>query len=200
MAKATGQIRNTLIYGAIALFPLVILGFVVVKVHEVIKKAAVAVAPVLGDSALYGTGIILVMTLVGLLLICLLLGMLVNSQLGSNAFEKVQSKFGDIVPGYEIVTNLMRGIAGNKKAYPPALITLFGEGSSVLGFVMEDSGDPHVTVFVPSTPVVTVGAVHIVERERVRMIDATSRDAAECIGQWGLGLKELLQSPAPASR
>jgi uncharacterized membrane protein len=64
---------------------------------------------------------------------------------------------------------------------------------------MEDSGDSHVVVFVPSTPVVTVGAVHVVERSRVRMIDAKGRDAAECIGQWGLGVRELLQGAESAS-
>ena len=200
MSKAKGQFRNTIIYGAIALLPVLILAYGVYKVHQLVSKVAVAIAPVLGESAFYGTGVILLMTVVSLVLLCLLMGTLVNSQLGENVFETVQSKFGDILPGYEIVTNLMRGIAGNEKAYPPALITLFAPGTSVLGFVMEDLGDAYVTVFVPSTPVVTVGAIHVVERTRVRMIDASSRDAAECITQWGIGAKELLQSQKPASR
>ena len=199
MTKTKGQIRNHIVYGAIALLPVLILVFVVFKVHEYVTKAAVAIAPVLGESSLYGTGVILVMTVVGLVLLCLLLGALVNSPMGARAFEAVQAKFGDVIPGYEIVANLMRGIAGNKKAYPPALITLFAPGTAVLGFVMEDLGDAYVTVFVPSTPVVTVGGVHVVERGRVQLIDATSRDTAECIGQWGLGVKELLRDSAPAS-
>jgi uncharacterized membrane protein len=200
MSKAKGQFRNTIIYGAIALLPVLILAYGVYKVHQLVSKVVVAIAPVLGESAFYGTGVILLMTVVSLVLLCFLMGTLVNSQLGANVFETVQSKFGDILPGYEIVTNLMRGIAGNEKAYPPALITLFAPGTSVLGFIMEDLGDAYVTVFVPSTPVVTVGAIHVVERTRVRMIDASSRDAAECIAQWGIGAKELLQSQKPASR
>jgi uncharacterized membrane protein len=193
MSKAKGQFRNTIIYGAIALLPVLILAYGVYKVHQLVSKVVVAIAPVLGESAFYGTGVILLMTVVSLVLLCFLMGTLVNSQLGANVFE-------DILPGYEIVTNLMRGIAGNEKAYPPALITLFAPGTSVLGFIMEDLGDAYVTVFVPSTPVVTVGAIHVVERTRVRMIDASSRDAAECIAQWGIGAKELLQSQKPASR
>lgn len=199
MTTPKSRIRNNLIYGAIALLPLLVLAYVVFKVYGLVKNGAVAVAPVLGESSLYGTGVILVMTVAGLVLLCFIMGALVNSQLGAKTFEKVQSKFGDIVPGYEIVTNLMRSVAENDNAYPPALITLFAPGTSVLGFVMEDSGDSHVVVFVPSTPVVTVGAVHVVERSRVRMIDAKSRDAAECIGQWGLGVRELLQGAEPAS-
>ena len=73
------------------------------------------------------------------------------------------------------------------------MIRLFGPGTAVLGFVMEDVDDSHVTVFIPSTPVLTVGAVHIVERSRVRMIDGNAKAAAECIGQWGLGMQEFLR-------
>jgi uncharacterized membrane protein len=197
MDPAKSRIRNNLIFGGIAVLPLLILAYVFFKVHGIVKKAAVAIAPVLGESPYYGTGVVIVMTVLGLLLLCYLMGALVNSRMGSKIFEAVQSKFADIVPGYEVVTNLMRGIAGNKKAYPPALITLYAPGTAVLGFVMEDLGDSFVTVFVPSTPVVTVGAVHVVERSRVQMINGSSRDTAECIGQWGLGARELLQGNGP---
>jgi uncharacterized membrane protein len=179
--------------------PLVILAYVVVKVHDVVKKTAVAIAPVLGESSLYGTGVILAMTVVGVVMLRFLIGALVSSNLGAVAFEKVQATFSDIVPGYEIVTNLMRGVAAKARAYPPALVNLFAPGTSVLGFVMEDLGDAYVTLFVPSTPVLTVGAVHVVESSRVRFIDAKGREAAECLGQWGLGARELLQGVELAS-
>ncbi|MDJ0513989.1 MAG: DUF502 domain-containing protein [Methyloceanibacter sp.] len=198
MKPAKSRIRNNLIFGAMALLPLLILGYVFYKVHDVTKKAATAVAPVLGDSTLYGTGVILLMTVLGLMLLCFLIGALVTSRAGARAFNRVQSTFGDIVPGYKIVTNLMRGVAGNEKAYPPALVSLFAPGTSVLGFVMEDTGGPYLTVFVPSTPIITVGGVHIVERDKVQVMDASSREAAESIGQWGLGMAALLRQEKPA--
>ena len=197
MTTAKSRIQVNLIYGAIALLPLLILAYVFYKLHGITKKVAVAVAPVLGESSLYGTGIILLMMVLGLVLICFLVGALVNSRLGATAFERVQSTFGAVVPGYEIVANLMRGVAGNQKAYPAALISLFAPGTSVLGFVMEESDGPYLTVFVPSTPVITVGSIHVVERSRVRMLEATSRDAAECLGQWGLGMGKLLPDAEP---
>jgi uncharacterized membrane protein len=193
MKLATSRIRNNLIFGAIALLPLLIIAYAFYKVHGVTKKAATAVAPVLGESALYGTGVILLMTALSLLLLCFVLGALVTSKFGASVFDKVQSAFGHMIPGYEVVTNLMRGVAGGKKAYPPALVSLFAPGSSVLGFVMEDSGGPCLTVFVPSTPVATVGTLHIVERDRVQMIDVSSKDAAECVTQWGLGVTAMLE-------
>ena len=191
MGLSKSRLRSNLIYGAIALLPLLIVAYVIFKVYGVVEKAAKAVTPLFGESDFFGTGTIAVMTVMGLLVLCTLVGALVRSQIASGAFEKVQSKFGDIIPAYEIVTNLLRGIAGNEKSYPPALINLFAPGTAVLGFVMEDFGDAYVTVFVPSTPILTVGSVHVVERSRVQMIDATAKDTAECVGQWGLGMKEL---------
>jgi uncharacterized membrane protein len=97
----------------------------------------------------------------------------------------------DVIPGYEIITSLLRGMAGQKMSYAPALVTLSAPGTAVLGFVMEDEGDEYLTIFVPTAPVMTAGAIHIIERSRVQLIDASSMDAANCITQWGMGLKKL---------
>ena len=82
-------------------------------------------------------------------------------------------------------------------SFPPALITLLAPGTAVLGFVMEDEGDPYLTVYVPSAPVMTVGAIHVVERSRVKLIEGSSMDAANCVTQWGLGLKDFRGVIAP---
>jgi uncharacterized membrane protein len=63
---------------------------------------------------------------------------------------------------------------------------------------MEDEGDPYLTVYVPSAPVMTVGAIHVVERTRVQLIKGSSMDAANCITQWGLGLKEFRGGATPS--
>jgi uncharacterized membrane protein len=64
---------------------------------------------------------------------------------------------------------------------------------------MEDNGGPCLTVFVPSTPVATVGTLHIVERDRVQMLNLSSKDAAECVTQWGIGMTALLE-PAQSTK
>jgi len=192
------RIRTNIIYGAIALLPVAVFAYVAVLLFGYVKEATEALAPYLSSNPYFGTGFILVLTIVALLLICYLFGALVSTQIGALTFDKVQSKLGDIIPGYEIIANLLRGFTGNKMSYRPALITLSAPGTAVLGFVMEDEGDPYLTVFVPSTPVLTAGFVHVVERSRVQLIEGSSMEAANCIGQWGLGLKEFRGAIAPA--
>ena len=82
-------------------------------------------------------------------------------------------------------------------SYPPALVTLFAPGTAVLGFVMEDEGDPYLTVFVPTAPVMTAGAIYVVERSRVQLIEGSRVDAAKCVTQWGMGLKTFRGATTP---
>lgn len=139
----------------------------------------------------------MVLTIFTLLALCYLVGAFINTQIGALSFEKVEQRACEIIPGYEIIASLMRGIAGNKMSYPPALITLSAPGTAVLGFVMEDEGDTYLTVFVPTAPVMTAGAIHVVERSRVRLIEGSSMDAANCVTQWGLGLKDFRGAATP---
>ena len=191
------RIRTNIIYGAIALLPLAIFVYIAVQLFGYLKKGFESLDPYLGSSPYLGTAVILILTIITLLGICYLFGAFVSTQVGALTLDKVHSKLGDNIPGYEIVMNLLRGIAGKKMSYPPALITLLAPGTAVLGFVMEDEGDAFLTVFVPSAPVLTAGAVHVVERSRVQLIEGSSMGAANCIAQWGLGLKKFRGATVP---
>lgn len=197
MNRSSPQIRTNIIYGAIALLPVFIVAFITVKLFGVLKTLSEPLAPYLSINPYIGTGLLILLALLILLLICYAVGALVSTRLGALTLEKVESRLRSVIPGFEIVANLLRGIAGSKMSYPPALVTLFAPGTAVLGFVMEDEGDPYLTVYVPSSPLLTAGAIHLVERSRVKLIEGSSMGAADCVTQWGLGLRAFRGSTAP---
>jgi uncharacterized membrane protein len=197
MNAMASRIRTNILYGAIALLPIAALIYILVKLFGFLKKISEPLAPYLPSNNILATALLIILTLVTLLGICYLFGVFVNTQLGAVSFEKIEKRARDIIPGYEIIASLLRGIAGNKMSYPPALVTLSAAGTAVLGFVMEDEGDEYLTIFVPTAPVMTAGAIHIVERSRVQLIEASSIKAAECVTQWGMGLKKLRGSTLP---
>jgi len=57
---------------------------------------------------------------------------------------------------------------------------------------MEEHDNGLLTVFVPSTPVLTVGNLYIVEPERVTRLTAGASEVADCISQWGMGSKKII--------
>jgi len=197
MTGPASRIRTNIIYGAIALMPVAVLVYILVKLFGFLKKLSEPLAPYLGTNPYFGTGLLVVATVLALLGLCYLFGALINTQIGAVVFEKVKSQMSENIPGYEIIANLLGGIAGDKMSFPPALVTLWAPGTAVLGFVMEDGGDPYLTVYVPSAPVMTVGAIHVVERSRVKLIEGSSMDAANCVTQWGLGLKDFRGGTTP---
>jgi uncharacterized membrane protein len=57
---------------------------------------------------------------------------------------------------------------------------------------MEENDNGSVTVFVPAVPTLTMGGLHVVDRERVTMLEAGSIDVTNCISQWGIGSRKIL--------
>ncbi len=197
MKGSAFPIRTNIIYGAIALLPVAALGFILVKLFGFLKKLSEPLSQFLSTNTYLDTALLIALTIFTLLAFCYLFGALVNTQIGALSFDKVEKQARNIIPGYDIIASLLRGIAGNEMSYPPALVTLFAPGTAVLGFVMEDEGDPYLTVFVPTAPVMTAGAIHVVERSRVRLIEGSRMDAAKCVTQWGVGLKTFRGATTP---
>jgi uncharacterized membrane protein len=191
MKDIISRIRTNIFYGAIALLPVVVLAFIIFKLFEILQKLLDGLSPYLSTSSLLGIGLLLLVTILTLLSLCFLFGVFVNTGVGALLMNKVSSGLSENIPGYNIIANLMSGMSAGKISYPPALITLFASGSASLGFVMEDNGGQYLTVFIPSAPIMTVGAIHLVERDRVQLIEGSSINAANCVTQWGMGLEKL---------
>lgn len=189
--------RAKIIFGAIALFPLAVITYILLELFKFLKSISDFLTPYFGADPYLQTVLLIVLSVVSLVALCYAIGSLISTKIGALSYEKVESRVRSIIPGYEIIAGLLRGIAGNKMSYPPALVTLTAPGTAVLGFVMEDDNDPYLTVFVPTAPIMTAGAIHVVERSRVRLLEGTSMDAANCITQWGLGLAQFRGSAAP---
>ncbi|MCP4383793.1 MAG: DUF502 domain-containing protein, partial [Hyphomicrobiales bacterium] len=187
-----------IIYGALALLPIAAVAYIGFELFTIIQGLVSPIYERLGTNPLLSLLLLLALAIIALAAFCYFIGVLITTRLGAVSFEKVETRVRKLVPGYEIVARVAKGVAGEKWAYEPAMITLGAPGAAVLGFVMEDQPDnPYLTVFVPSAPVLTVGGIHVVERARVQTIDGSSTDAANCITQWGLGVQKFRGTATP---
>ena len=60
------------------------------------------------------------------------------------------------------------------------------------GFIIEEHDDGRLTVFVPSVPTPLAGAVYVLDRSRVHVVDVPFTQALQTFSQWGAGSKELV--------
>ena len=190
MKKNKSVFRTNVIYGVLVLVPLAVIVLLLAKIVEILEKIA---EPLNLQSATSVIGAIVLAVLL-VLILCFVVGVFVRTRLGSWSLERFEQTILRQIPGYEIISNALKGFAEKKTAYRAALVRLYGPGTGVLGFIMEENDNDSVTVFVPSVPTLTMGSLHVVDRERVTMLEAGSIDVTNCISQWGIGSNKILGS------
>ena len=180
--------KTNLFYGLVVIVPLAVLVLLIAKVVEILQTVALS----LELESTVGAGLAIVIALLLLLLVCLGIGTIVRTKIGTWSFKKLEQAILRHVPGYELLGNILKGFAKEKAAYPAVMVQLHGPGSAVFGLAMEEHQNGVLTVFLPSAPALTVGSLHIVERDRVTFLDASTVDVAQCISQWGVGSQKVL--------
>ena len=191
--KSKSWFKTNLVYGLVVIVPLAVLILLLAKVVELLQVVGEAMEL---ESAL-GTGVAIALAFLLVLLVCLGTGAIVRTRIGSWSFKKFESAVLQRIPGYELLGNVLKGFAKDKDAYPAVMVHLHGPGSGMLGLVMEEHENGVLTVFLPSAPAVTMGSLHIVARDRVTFLDASTVDLANCVSQWGVGSGKVLGELRP---
>ena len=188
--KNKSTFKTNIIYGVLVIVPLSVIFLLLFKVVEILDK----IAKPLGLESYLGASLAVVIGILIVLIACYVIGALVRTGVGSWSFERLEKSLLEKIPGYPIISSALKGFAADETAYPSALVDLFGSGVSVFCFVMEENDNGSMTIFVPSSPAITVGTVYIVDRSRVTILDATARDLADSISQWGVGSRKVIGS------
>src|SRR5262245_61859684 len=124
--------------------------------------------------------------------VCLVVGAAVRTSAGKAIRERAERTIFGRIPGYGLVRSLTERGAGtsNETAWQPALAEI--EDALVPAFIVEELADGRLTVFVPSVPTPFAGAVYVLTRERVHLVDVAFTQAIKCISRWGFGSGDLV--------
>ncbi len=130
--------------------------------------------------------------LVVVLVVCFVVGAAIRTRIGRAAREFAEKSLFEKLPGYGLLRSLTQQLAevGDETAWTPALVEI--EEALVPGFIIEELDDGRVTVFVPSVPTPLAGAVYIISRARVHVLDVPFTQAIRSVTKWGEGSKELV--------
>jgi uncharacterized membrane protein len=187
MGKTKSVLKTNVIYGLIVLVPAAIIVLLLSKIVEILETAAAA----LNLQSAVSVTISIILGILLLLSFCFAVGALVRTRLGSLSLEKFERTVLTQIPGYEIISNVLKGFAEKRTAYHAATVRLFGPGTAVFGFIMEENENGTVTVFVPSAPTMTMGSVHVVDSELVTVLEGGAVDVTNCVSQWGIGSRKI---------
>ena len=140
------------------------------------------------------------MSLVAVLGVCFLVGIAVRTRAGRALRERMERLFFERLPGYSLLRSLTHRLAGDgeENTWKPALVEL--EDALVPAFIIEELPDGRFTIFVPSVPTPLAGAVYVLSRERVHILDIPFTQAVSSISRWGAGSKDLVAAMPPTGR
>ncbi len=131
-------------------------------------------------------------SLVLVLAVCFVVGIAVRTRSGRAVRERMEIMFFGRLPGYGLLRSLTQRLAGDtdEDAWKPALVEI--EEALVPAFIIEELDDGRFTIFVPSVPTPLAGAVYVLSRERVHILDIPFTQAIASISRWGSGSRELV--------
>ena len=188
--KLLGEfIKSTLLGGLLVILPLCLGVMVVLRVVGALAKVVAPIVERLPDGLRFHN---LAAALI-LLLACFATGLLARTRVGKSVGRWFESRVLEHIPGYSIVRTVTRRIGNVEEGdqFAPAFAEI--EEALVPAFVVEEHADGRYTVFVPSAPTPAVGAVYVMARERVHLVDAPFLKSVQCVTKWGAGCKELVR-------
>ena len=188
MKQALVFVARSLLTGILIVVPIYLAVLLLLKAMKSVVGLVKPVALLLPES-------VPAETLLSILLVfvfCLLIGMLVRTQIVAVVRERMETTLFERIPGYALIRSLTQQLAGSsqEKVWKPAFVEI--EEALVPAFIIEEFDDGRYTVFVPSIPTPLAGAVYILDRKRVHPLDVPFTDALRAISKWGSGSREMV--------
>jgi uncharacterized membrane protein len=196
MSASVKFLKTALIAGALVVLPA---WLAVLLLLKMLFKLEVVVKPI---SAALPNNIIhpLLIAVVVLLLICFIVGALIQSAIGLNMKNAAEKAVLEKIPGYTTIRGLASQIGDleDRKGFEPALVEI--EEALAPCFIIERHEGELCTVFIPSAPTPAAGSILIIARDRVHPINVPVTKLFKCVTKWGAGSGELLAAlPKPVA-
>ncbi len=195
--KPPGFFKTTLLGALLVVVPAGIVGFALWQVARLALTVFKPVFDLLPFDSGWLRAAAIAASLLATLLVCYAVGLAVRTRWGAKLRRWAERRFLEKIPGYSTVRSLAHQYIGHddERRFRPVLVALYSGETQVIAFEIEALPDGRVAVFVPSSPAVTLGAVHIVPPDRVHPVDATMHATIEAVAMFGEGAGKLVAPP-----
>lgn len=197
MSRFINFIKTTALGGLLVIVPIAIVLFVLGQLLLALYSVARELVALTGlgiDDALLLSGLA-VLALVGL---CFATGLLVRTRFGNALRRWFARNVAKRIPMYNAIASLTKRFAGiDGTDFLPVEVDVYGSGARAVGFLVETLPDARCAVFIPTSPVATVGNLYLVPEDRLTRIDGTAADTVSVITQWGVDAGKLVGGRTP---
>ena len=188
-------LKTTAMGGLFVLLPVLLLYLLISEALDLIVAVATPIADLFPKGTFEEVEFPVIVGLILIFGVSFLIGLGLRSEKGRGLGRWVERTFFDRLPGYNALKSLTTGFAetGKKGAFRAAVMTS-SDGERELVYVIEDHADGQMTVLLPWAPSAFAGSVKIVDRKRIKILDANLGDVSRVLSHWGIGTRDLLVS------
>lgn len=185
---------RTLLSGLLVVLPAMIFVMVLVGVALWLRKTLQSMASVLSLAVPFHGPWAVAWAMLALLLASLAIGLLLYLPMMQNLVASANRSLTRRLPLYGHFRGFEAGYLGRtgQKRIQAALVEL--DETFAPAFVAEELPDGRYVMYVPLVPTVREGAIYVMPRERVHLIDASATQVIHSIHHWGVGTGELLKT------
>jgi uncharacterized membrane protein len=179
--------------GLFVLLPILLLYLLISEALDLIVAVATPIADLFPKGTFEKVEFPVIVGLILILGVSFLIGLGLRSEKGRGLGRWIERTVLDRLPAYNALKRLTTGFAeaGKDGAFRAAVLTS-SDGEPELVYVIEDHGDGHSTVLLPWAPAAFAGSVKVVDRDRVKVLEANLGDVSRVLGHWGVGVRDLL--------
>lgn len=180
-------IKATFIGGLVFLVPFFIVVMILVKTFEIMRRLIAPWVVKLGIHAIEGRLAIALIVILILVLICFVAGIVARSGVISARFPVLDMIAARLIPGYQILKaqSSEKGAMNVQNPWQAVCIKL--ETSWRVGFIVEQSAGDYRTVFIPESPKMDSGEVHVLAVQEMEFVPIPADQAHACLRQFGTG-------------
>ena len=195
------SLSSAALAGVLALLPIGLLVFVVWEAIDIVIGVLEPVAMSFGLGQVLIDPFDKIVAGIVVLVICIVLGLIVQTRVGGAISRFIGESVTRRLPFVSEFTNLARSVAGvRSQKYQLAVADVFGADVSMLSLLIEEERDGYCTLFVPFTPVGTMGVSVVVPADRVRLIEGGMGRALRICSGFGSGTLKSLQTAPGAGQ
>jgi uncharacterized membrane protein len=194
MKRSWEFLKTTIVAGLLVILPVVLVAKALGEVVHFAEKAAGPIIKLLPKQITTHPKFSVVFAVLVIILACLIAGLFMRLPIMRAIGSWVERHFLQPIPGYRAIRSLASGLSGSLKesAFKAAILTS-PDGGVELVYLIEDHGNGLATIMIPSAPNPIGGAIKIVPRERIQMLNVGMSAMARVLTQWGVGAQALLR-------
>lgn len=185
-------IKTTFIGGILFLVPIAVLLILIEKVYHIVQKITLPLSSHLPKVKILGLALQEIIGLLIIIVICFLAGVIAKTKAAKSLISKLEDKVLSLIPGYSFMKGINEKLLGIQNENLKVILARVDDGWQ-FAFLIEQINEDHFTVFVPNAPNPMSGGVYFMEKERIKEVLISQKEAMACIRKLGFGSSNLLK-------